>query len=169
MSDSFKGNEERLTDQSYWEGQYGRETAEAAHPSTRTAALLTQLFGNRAQAYTEAWHRHLLWHHVLRGALPISTTHRVVEIGSAPGFNLVKFRQLQGYEPFGIEYTEHGASLNRRVFADHGISSSNVLHADFFDDAFRATLARHLMWCPVLDFLNTSLTLSESLKCTRKY
>ena len=60
----------------------------------------------------------------------------VVEIGSAPGRNLIKFNNNYGYIPYGIEYAKSGVNINRRIFEENNISPDNVIHADFFNEEF---------------------------------
>ena len=60
----------------------------------------------------------------------------MIEIGSAPGDFLVRFAKTLGAEPYGVEYTSHGAARNRRAFTAAGYAGNNVIEADFFSDAF---------------------------------
>ena len=60
----------------------------------------------------------------------------IVEVGSAPGGNLVNFHHKYGYKTFGIEYTDDGAEINRLTFKKSGIPPENVLQNDFMDTEF---------------------------------
>jgi SAM-dependent methyltransferase len=59
-----------------------------------------------------------------------------VEIGSAPGDYIVRFSQGHDCVPYGIEYSEVGVEVNRRVFSRHGFDPDNVIQADVFSDEF---------------------------------
>ena len=61
---------------------------------------------------------------------------KVLEVGSAPGWHLVRLNQTFGFIPYGIEYSESGVELNREVFILHNINPDNVIHADFLSDEF---------------------------------
>jgi SAM-dependent methyltransferase len=136
----------RLTDKDYWEGLYRAAPATgmntAAPPESKHKRLLKRLFGPRLMAWLSAYDDYLLWQGVLPRLLPQGAAGlSVVEIGSAPGDFLVRFAQTLGAEPYGVEYTSHGAARNRDVFAAAGYSGDNVIEADFFSDAFLAANA----------------------------
>lgn len=59
----------------------------------------------------------------------------VVEIGAAPGDEVLKFHECFGYQPFGLEYTPAGAAATRRNFERRGVNPGNVIEGDLFDDA----------------------------------
>jgi SAM-dependent methyltransferase len=91
-------------------------------------------------AVAETFHRtnrnvRELWDCVLLPILKKGHFRTAVEIGSAPGQHLVRLSKELGLIPYGIEYTEEGARLNREMFARHGLSPDNVLHEDFFSPA----------------------------------
>jgi len=76
-----------------------------------------------------------LWDCILLPILRTCNARTAVEIGSAPGQNLVKLAKELGVTPFGIEYTEEGARLNRELFVRNGLNPDNVLCEDFFSPA----------------------------------
>jgi 2-polyprenyl-3-methyl-5-hydroxy-6-metoxy-1,4-benzoquinol methylase len=61
----------------------------------------------------------------------------VLESGSAPGWQLVQFKRLFGYDPYGLEFSESGVTLNRKVFALNDINPYQVIHSDFFSKDFQ--------------------------------
>jgi SAM-dependent methyltransferase len=65
----------------------------------------------------------------------------VLEIGSAPGTNLIRMHREYGLLPYGVEYSETGAARNREAFAAAGLSADHVIQEDFFSDRFQATHA----------------------------
>jgi SAM-dependent methyltransferase len=79
-----------------------------------------------------------LWDFVLLPILREAGARSAVEIGSAPGQNLVELAKGLAVTPFGIEYTEEGARLNRQLFLRNSISPDNVHCEDFFSPAIDA-------------------------------
>uniref|UniRef100_A0A7C3N6C1 Methyltransferase domain-containing protein n=1 Tax=candidate division WOR-3 bacterium TaxID=2052148 RepID=A0A7C3N6C1_UNCW3 len=58
---------------------------------------------------------------------------KIVEIGSAPGFFLIEIAKIFSAQPFGIEKSENGYEMNKRIFTFYGYNEENVLFKDFFD------------------------------------
>jgi SAM-dependent methyltransferase len=58
----------------------------------------------------------------------------VIEIGAAPGDEVLMFHERFGYEPFGLEYTPAGAEATRQNFERRGMHPGNVIEGDLFDD-----------------------------------
>lgn len=81
----------------------------------------------------------LLWEDILPAEIG-AEGGSVIEIGSAPGTQVVRFARLFRHEPFGLEYAEAGVAQNRAYFAENGFDPGNVIHADLFDDAELAPL-----------------------------
>jgi SAM-dependent methyltransferase len=79
-----------------------------------------------------------IWDAVLLPILRDKGARSAVEIGSAPGQNAVELARGLGVTPFGIEYTEEGARLNRQLFLRNGINPENVRCEDFFSPALDA-------------------------------
>lgn len=129
----------RLTEKDYWENLYQGASASEAEiaPSPERKRVLKRLFGPRLMDMVSAYDDYLLWHAVFPRFLPQGAAGlSVVEIGSAPGDFMVRFAKTLGAEPYGVEYTAHGAARNRQVFAAAGYSGDNVIESDFFSDAF---------------------------------
>ena len=78
-----------------------------------------------------------LWREILPKFLPRGPA-RVIELGSAPGRNLLRWREMYGYEVFGADISLQGLQLQRELFARHGIDDRHTLHADFLAPAFQA-------------------------------
>ena len=87
---------------------------------------------------TTSYCEHLFWEIVLTKYIPPLPGKRAIEIGSAPGHFGVKLYRKFGCEPFGLEYTEAGARVNRDTFIKAGIDPGNVFHNDFFDTEFHS-------------------------------
>ena len=78
-----------------------------------------------------------LWREILPKFVPRGPA-RVIELGSAPGRNLLRWREMFGYEVFGADISLQGLQLQRELFARHGIDDRHTLHADFLAPAFQA-------------------------------
>ena len=58
----------------------------------------------------------------------------LLEIGSAPGLNLIRVCRKFGYQPWGIEYSPIGAEANRATFRREGYPEANLIEGDVFDE-----------------------------------
>lgn len=61
-----------------------------------------------------------------------------LEVGAAPGRNLVKFHRDFGCTTFGVEYTDIGVKIMKDVLAANQIPPANAIHSDFFDPQFHS-------------------------------
>ncbi len=112
----------RLTRQDDWAGDYQVDDLDR-----RLQEI--EAFYRTNRSLRELWDAFLL--PTLRG----KGAHNAVEIGSAPGWNLLEMARGLDVTPYGIEYTEDGVALNRHLFAVNGIDAENVRCEDFFSDA----------------------------------
>jgi SAM-dependent methyltransferase len=78
---------------------------------------------------------------LLKAHLPVRPDWSVIEIGCAPGNNLVNLHRIFGYEPYGVEYSHSGVISTLETFCSHGFDAANVIEADFFDQEFHAKYA----------------------------
>ncbi len=112
----------RLSDAGYWNALY----PSAATHTTRAALLQWCL-----RSYADV----CLWDQLLPQLVPPGASTSVVEIGSAPGANLVRFHKRFGCDVYGIEYAAQGCAVNRNLFHAQGVAEDHVIEADFFDAA----------------------------------
>jgi SAM-dependent methyltransferase len=77
-----------------------------------------------------------LFQKLMQKTLPTAPHWSIMEVGCAPGGNLVQFHRLFGYEPFGVEYSPVGVAQTQSLFQQHGLDPTHVLEADFFDASF---------------------------------
>ena len=130
---------DRLTEQSYWNEVY---TETKSLPKTTTTKPEKTSVKGFLKHYLDPYWRdysdYLEWDALYKAHLPKTKGLKIIEIGSAPGTNLVRLHQTFGYEPYGVEYAEAGANLNREVFSQHGLNPNNVIRADFFSESFLA-------------------------------
>ena len=125
----------RLSAKKYWDSVYEPQVLQLNRRSfkERLKTLLTKLLGeNCLRVYAD----YLLWDVIYKKYLPKTKGLKMLEIGSAPGNNLVRFSRTFGFVPYGVEYSDDGIELNREIFRLHNINPDNLIHADFFSDEF---------------------------------
>lgn len=130
---------DRLTEKSYWNDVY---TETKLQPQTTTTQPGKPGIKGFLKYYLDEYWRDYAeyreWEAIYPSFLPKTKGLKIIEIGSAPGTNLVQFQQTFGYESYGVEYTEAGAHLNRAVFSQNGLDPNHVIHADAFSESFLA-------------------------------
>jgi SAM-dependent methyltransferase len=125
---------DRLADKTYWDGIYGsRSTAKSNRPASRAQGK-SILSNGILRSYADC----LLWDAILPKYLPRQRDIKVLEVGSAPGHNLVRLHQTFGYFPYGVDYSDSGVRINREVFEQHNLPKENVIHADFLSEEFHS-------------------------------
>lgn len=130
----------RLTEGRYWDAVHVAEGVQRA-PSPPRRGLRGRLktwLGPRWMAAASDYDQYRLWEVILPRYLEGMRGKTAVEVGSAPGEFLVRLHRRFGLVPHGIEYSEVGAELNRRVFSDAGVDPAGVIHADFFSPEVEA-------------------------------
>ena len=125
---------QRLTTHRYWDATHSR-SANAATTGRGGDLLHRPILGPIVRRCIEDYADWIRWERLYSRYLPKKRTARALEIGSAPGHHLTKLHRRYGYDVCGIEYSDKGAELNRRVFAAHGLPTDAVIQADFFDQA----------------------------------
>lgn len=125
----------KLTEKEYWNHIHETYVLAPQGHSFKEAlkSLIIKLFGKRClHPYAD----YLLWNVIYKKYMPKAKGTKVLEIGSAPGHHLVRLSQTFGFVPYGIEYSDVGVELNRKIFRLNGINAENVIHADFLSDEF---------------------------------
>ena len=129
---------ERLTEKDYWNAVYvGASTVRSRTTQAQNPGLKGFLKRHLSQ-YWRDYSDYLEWESLYETYLPKTAGLKVIEIGSAPGTNLVRLHQTFGYDPYGVEYAETGANLNREVFRQNGLNPNHVIRADAFSEDFLA-------------------------------
>jgi SAM-dependent methyltransferase len=62
-----------------------------------------------------------------------SVDQNIVELGSAPGGNLVYMNKKCQLNCWGVEYTKEGVDLNTYLFEKFGLNTEQIIHMDFLD------------------------------------
>ncbi|MFQ5428676.1 MAG: class I SAM-dependent methyltransferase [Phycisphaerae bacterium] len=131
----------RLVDREFWDARHaaGIGAAVSAAPAPRGGfvrrlfdAARTSLGAEPRTSYAE----YLVWQ-TFRSHLPVRSDWRAIEIGSAPGRNLVRLHRWFNYEPFGVEYSPTGAEQTREALRRSGFDAAHVIEADFFSPDFQ--------------------------------
>ena len=132
----------KLTAKTHWDAVHVSEEKHLFHSgsalpiSTRATQAVKKVLGRRVLDRISCYDDYLLWEVILPKYLPRLNGAKVVEIGSAPGNYVSEFGRRLGCIPHGVEYSEVGVEVNRRVFSEHGFDPDNVIHADLFSDEF---------------------------------
>ena len=123
----------RLTEKDYWDSIHKAKVVERKRNFLKESlkVLTTGLLETK---FFRSYADYLLWDVIYQKYLPKRKGAKVLEIGSAPGDNLVRVSQTFGLVPYGIEYADSGVELNRKIFISHNINPDNVIHADFLSD-----------------------------------
>jgi 2-polyprenyl-3-methyl-5-hydroxy-6-metoxy-1,4-benzoquinol methylase len=122
-----------LTKKEYWDSIHKRKVVEQERHSLRgrLKILMARALDSK---YMRAYADYLLWDVIFKKYMPKTKGARVLEVGSAPGHNLVRLSEAFGFVPYGIEYSDSGVELNREIFISHNIDPDHVIHADFLSD-----------------------------------
>lgn len=127
---------DRLTKKDYWNTVYLDAGPFQAKPRRQTGSGLKGWLKQTLGEYWRDYSDYLEWNSLYPAHLPKTRGLKIIEIGSAPGTNLVRLHKTFGYEPYGVEYAEAGANLNRSVFSQNGLDPNNVIRADAFSEEF---------------------------------
>ena len=125
----------KLTEKEYWDSIYKLEGPENGRLSFKKKLknMATRFFGKYIHNYSD----YFLWEVIYNKYLPKTKGLKVLEVGSAPGTSLVRLHRTFGFVPYGVEYSEDGVTLNRKIFASNNIDPNNVIKADLFSDSFQ--------------------------------
>ncbi len=118
---------EKLSNQNHWE--------DINSNAVKNSNIKTKGKG-RFKLFTSSYLNQLLWDVTLPKYIEKNPLHKVIEIGSAPGNNLVKWHHQFQHIPYGVEYTESGLKLNQELFIANNLDPQNIIQADFFSESF---------------------------------
>jgi 2-polyprenyl-3-methyl-5-hydroxy-6-metoxy-1,4-benzoquinol methylase len=122
-----------ISEREFWESEPARRA-----PSMKRflKSSIKTILGKRLLDYMGSYEEYLLWNVIYEKHLPKRAGAKVLEVGSAPGDFLVKLSNRFDFVPYGIEYSDNGVDLNRKIFAENNINPGNVVHGDFLSDEF---------------------------------
>ena len=134
-----------LTQKQHWdathtdETEFWRRKQDSAAPARGIRVVknsVKKLLGPRFLEHMGSYEEYILWNVIYEKYMPRKEGAKALEVGSAPGDFLVRLSETFKFVPYGVEYSESGVDLNRQIFAEHDISTENVIHGDFFSDEF---------------------------------
>ncbi|MCX5673896.1 MAG: class I SAM-dependent methyltransferase [Planctomycetota bacterium] len=131
---------ESLTKRTFWDFQYEHSPSEVRPQQPIRDWVRRRLRRARAHAgagFTDSYCEYLLWRRILEH-LPTHSDWSALEVGCAPGKNLVLLHHLLGYRPFGVEYSSPGVRKTRETLARHGLDPENVIECDFFSELYQS-------------------------------
>jgi SAM-dependent methyltransferase len=112
----------RLTDGKYWDRLW-ISTAEQ-----RRSGLKRLLLDDGATRQ--------LFHSLLPRFLPRERL-RMIELGSAPGRLMLRWREAFPYDVYGVDFSPEGAKAQRDLLARHGVAEDHTYCADVLDPMFQ--------------------------------
>jgi SAM-dependent methyltransferase len=130
--------EERLTSRDYWDSIYRGALETPPDEATAVSSSLGRRSALRQMAARCVAHLRgpeWFWDELLPRFIKRAPGATVLELGVAPGDEVLMFRQCFGHEPFGLEYSPAGAAVTCRNFARHDVNPHNVILGDLFDEA----------------------------------
>ncbi|MBL8878174.1 MAG: class I SAM-dependent methyltransferase [Phycisphaerales bacterium] len=128
----------RLAERDFWDVRHERVlrgSAGAHRPRFGDAAR------RRVGAVSGETYSDFLLRMLMQRYMPANTNWKAIEIGCAPGRNLIKLHDTLGYQPYGVEYSAAGVVQTRAIFAEHGFPVENVIESDLFAPEFQAAHA----------------------------
>lgn len=129
----------KLTTEQFWNSRCetrGRSTRLSVQPRKNLFRQIVDNARQRKGAQVGQSYQNFAIQNLLRAHLPVCPDWSVIEIGCAPGNNLVNLNRMFGYEPYGIEYIHSGVISTLKTFRKYGFNTANVIEGDFFDQEF---------------------------------
>jgi SAM-dependent methyltransferase len=121
----------KLSDKQYWDSLYQQKQSLSQPTENDVSRQKKSIEDLLSTTLFRGYADFLLWESIYPKFLGNKEGAKVVEIGSAPGKELIRLHKVFGLIPYGIEYSEPGVEVNRSVFVSNGIAPENVIHADF--------------------------------------
>ena len=121
---------EKLSNKQYWNSHYNKQAPPVSSNKKENLHQKKSIDDRLRSTLLRGYADYLLWERIYPKYLN-EKRGKVVEIGSAPGNELVRMHKIFGLEPYGIEYSEPGVELNRNIFIRNDLNPANVIHADF--------------------------------------
>ena len=122
----------KLTDQAYWDSIYNK-----SGNSHFKGVLL-----NKLKHLMRNYANYLIWEKIFPKYFVALEDKKVIEIGCAPGKNLISFSKIFHLKPYGVEYSAPGVKLTKETFKSNNLPEENIIEADFFNDQFILKFSR---------------------------
>ncbi len=121
----------RLTARQHWDKIWSRNDINKILAAQKRRSRI-----NKKWPLFYSYSDYLLENVVLEKMLRTLKGGRVLEVGSSPGTFLVMLNKRFSLVPYGVEYSESGVTLNKKIFCINGLNPENIIYADFFADDF---------------------------------
>jgi len=155
---------QRLTTNSYWDSVYGNGNSKELKYG-KIKRYGKKIFGKKIFCYMlENYSEYLFWK-ICENRLPKQEGLKILEIGSAPGYRLIKFNKDFSYIPYGVEYSKEGVKLNRELFFLNELSPQNVIHSDFFSEKFQNEYNSYFDIIISMGFIEHFSNVEEVINC----
>ena len=130
----------RLTEREYWDGVNRAAPEQPEQASAKRGAVKRIARGLLGKTLLDrgnrSWGQDQFWNVLLKRFVPVNSVGKVLEVGVAPGNEVLHFHELYGLEPFGVEFSLTGADATRVNFERNNVPPANVIQADLFDPKF---------------------------------
>jgi len=129
-----------LTDKKYWDNEYtaGDTIKAVQNPLYRFISnFAKKIVGTEIQRMAESYDEYRLFEILKKSVGNNRKGSSVIEVGSAPGSYVIKIGSIFDFIPYGVEYTEAGAEICKKNFAQHGFDPENVYLDDFLSEKFQ--------------------------------
>ena len=121
----------RLSTKEYWDTYYNPDDFSKERISFIDTILQKKIF-----SWLVPYDEYLLWDVLLEEYLPKNNRLRVLEVGSAPGKFLLRLHRVFNFVPYGVDFSEKGVAVNKKIFEENNINSNNIICADFLSEDF---------------------------------
>ncbi len=129
----------KLTEKDHWDSNYqeSENFHEERHgPYKKLLTFLKKHISQQTKEDMSSYGAHQVWSYFYPEYLPSLRDQPILEVGCAPGEVLIRFYEITGCIPYGVEYSDPGVDITRMNFAKHTLNPDNVIHSDFFSDTF---------------------------------
>jgi len=123
----------RLTEEKFWDRVYEIKKNKDFSFFKKVKIFFKGWLGDKLLNYSE----YLLWNKIYPQFLPHQENIKILELGSAPGRNLINFYKKFGYEPYGVDFSGVGINKQRHLFKKNGLDPNNVILSDFLENNFQ--------------------------------
>jgi len=133
-----------LTDRKYWENEYadslsGNNIKSVSNPLYRLFSnCLKKIIGIKVMQKTESYVEYCLFNVLSDYIGSVKKGSSILEIGAAPGENIIKVASSFDLIPYGVEYTTAGTAICKMNFARDGFDPDNVYFNDVLSEQFQS-------------------------------
>lgn len=130
----------RLVDREFWDERHEHHVKEEAQRQSVRTGFFRRFFDNarlRVGAQPLEAYSGYLVAKAFQLHLPSREDWSCLEVGCAPGRNLITLHRMFKYQPCGVEYSPVGAQETRETLTRAKLDPTNIIESDFFDDQFQ--------------------------------